>query len=103
MTKPTGNPRGRPPSHGYSRTPTYRSWQSMKTRCYNEASFKYPDYGGRGVTVCKRWLKSFEAFLADMGERPEGTTLDRRDGKKGYSKANCRWATREEQLANWYH
>jgi hypothetical protein len=77
---------------GYS--PTYSSWQSMKRRCKPDQK-----YGQKGVTVCERWM-SFENFLADMGERPEGTTLDRIDGSKGYSPENCRWATQEQQTAN---
>lgn len=85
--------------HGQTRSPTWRSWQNMLTRCLNPKRERYKDYGGRGITVCKRWLK-FENFLADMGERPEGLTLDRRNNNRGYSKANCRWATRSEQARN---
>lgn len=80
-------------------SPTYVSWQNMHTRCSNENDPTYPKYGGAGVTVCKRWNK-FESFLADMGERPPGTTLDRKENSKGYSKSNCRWATRQEQARN---
>jgi len=75
--------------HGYSprkkRTPTYRTWLSMMTRCMNANSNDYKRwYGGRGITVCKRW-KKFENFLADMGERPEGKTLDRKNPNGNYT------------------
>ena len=80
-------------------TRTYNSWMAMRARCENKKNKAYPDYGGRGITVCPEW-ESFEAFLADMGEAPEGMTLDRRKNHEGYSKANCRWATRTEQNRN---
>jgi hypothetical protein len=72
----------------------------MKQRCYNRNNHKYPLYGGRGVTVDKRWLDSFENFTKDMGERPLGMSLDRIDNSKGYSKDNCRWATAVQQANN---
>ncbi len=72
----------------------------MKQRCLNPENKSYADYGARGITVCERWLKSFEDFYADMGPRPEGMTLDRRDSTKGYSPDNCRWATHLEQRLN---
>lgn len=71
----------------------------MKNRCLNPNATDYPRYGGRGIRVCDRWL-SFENFLADMGERPNGTTIDRIDGSKGYEPTNCRWATASEQQRN---
>jgi hypothetical protein len=71
----------------------------MIQRCTNPKQKKYKFYGGRGIKVCKRW-RDFRHFLADMGERPSGTTLDRRENEKGYEPGNCRWATTEEQLAN---
>jgi len=88
--------------HGYSpvgRTPTYRSWSSMWTRCTNANAPDYKWYGGRGITICKRW-KKFENFLADMGERPDGTTLDRKSVNGNYTPSNCRWATDSEQQNN---
>lgn len=79
---------------------TYTSWQAMKTRCYNTKDEHYPRYGGRGIYVCYEWVNSFEAFLRDMGERPEGRTLDRIDNERHYTKDNCRWATPQEQAYN---
>lgn len=75
---------------------TYISWRNMRWRCGNPKASNYHKYGGKGIRVCKRWA-SFIAFLADMGERPEGMTLDRINSKKNYTKANCRWATTVEQ------
>ncbi len=85
--------------HGCYKTKTYRSWQAMKMRCYNENHKAYKNYGGRGIKVCDRWLK-FENFLADMGERPEGKTLERIDGDKNYEPSNCKWSDRFEQNNN---
>ena len=92
-------------THGMTRTPTWNSWASMLERCYRVRSTAYPVYGARGVTVCSRWNPdqggSFENFFADMGERPNGMTLDK-DIKGGigcklYSPENCSWATAKEQ------
>lgn len=80
-------------------TPTYRSWGAMRDRCSNPKCPDYERYGARGLTVCERW-QSFETFLADMGERPRGHTIDRIDGSKGYEPGNCRWATAVEQTLN---
>lgn len=72
----------------------------MRDRCYNPTHPNFVRYGGRGVTVSDRWLHSFEDFLADMGERPEGMTLDRVNNDRGYFPGNCKWSTKAEQNAN---
>lgn len=86
--------------HGMSRTRTYNTWQTMIQRCHNPNHTSYYLFGARGITVCKRWRESFINFYKDMGERPEGRTLDRIDPNKSYGPRNCRWATPTEQMHN---
>ena len=84
---------------GKRRSPTYNSWSNMIQRCSNPHATDYHLYGGKGIAVCDRWL-SFDSFFADMGERPKGCTLDRKDGSKGYELSNCRWADIRTQNGN---
>ncbi len=100
--------RARMTTHGLSGTPTYSSWQGMNHRCYVEADVAFRYYGALGITVCEAWRSesyggqpgAFERFIADMGERPEGMTIDRIDSTASYEPANCRWATPLEQTHN---
>lgn len=96
------------PTHGMTRVggwkghvnSTYLSWQLMKRRCLNPNDVAYERYGARGITVCDRWLHSFESFLADMGERPDGKQLDRIDNQGNYEPSNCRWVTKRDNARN---
>lgn len=89
--------------HGQSvpgkRTGTYRSWETMKSRCMNKSDPSFSLYGGRGIKVCKRWMK-FDNFLKDMGDRARGETIDRINVNGDYESSNCRWATRTIQQRN---
>jgi hypothetical protein len=88
-------------THGMTHTATYRSWQKMRDRCSNPKNDHWKLYGGRGIVVCERWRDSFENFLADMGTRPAGCTLDRFPNRDGnYEPGNCRWATSQQQGRN---
>jgi hypothetical protein len=81
-------------------TSTFHSWNHMKARCTNPNNPAYKDYGGRGITVCHRWLASFENFYADMGDCPPGKSIERIDNSKGYWPGNCKWGTKKEQSLN---
>ena len=83
----------------YQASGTYKTWRGMKIRCLDPNSIGYNRYGGRGIKICKRWMK-FENFLKDMGERPEDKTLDRINNDGNYTPSNCRWATKSEQAKN---
>lgn len=85
--------------HGRSKTPIHNTWLSMLERCENPSIPCYRNYGERGITVCEEW-HVFENFLMDMGERPQGTSLDRIDNNGNYCKENCQWSTAKKQANN---
>jgi hypothetical protein len=88
--------------HGHKRTgkasPEYKTWLGMKARCYREKNKDYPNWGGKGIRVCDKWVNNFMAFYTDMGPKPSPQhTIDRCDSSKNYSPDNCRWATFQQQ------
>ena len=89
-------------SHGMSSTPTYMAWKHMRRRCLDKKSPDHSSYGGAGIKFCDRW-QFFENFYSDMGERPEGAFLDRKNNKYGYEPWNCRWVTPKESSRNRSH
>ena len=86
-------------THGKAGTPLYKVWASMRERCNNPNSKTYKHYGERGIRVCERW-DSFECFMADMGPRPDGTSIERKNNDGDYDPSNCYWATDYEQAQN---
>lgn len=97
VTAPAQGRKGR--THGKTRTPTYSVWRGMLARCYTEDHIGYRWYGARGIRVCNRWA-SFECFLEDMGEQPDGMQIDRIDNDGNYEPGNCRWATPTQNMRN---
>lgn len=85
---------------GALRTPEYHTWQAAKKRCHTPSDKDFHRYGARGIVMCEKWRNDFSAFLADVGRKPKGTSLDRIDVNGNYEPGNCRWATPKEQASN---
>lgn len=96
----SGKPTGRPATHGMSGSPEFRSWEHAKARVTNPNHHAWHLYGGRGIRMCDEWSRDFGAFLAYMGPRPSGTSLDRIDPDGHYEPGNVRWANAQTQSAN---
>lgn len=85
--------------HGLCNTKEYKCWRALKNRCLNKKNAQFKDYGGRGITVCARWME-FINFYEDMGKSPDGSEIDRIDNNLGYSKENCRWTSKKQNARN---
>lgn len=104
LTSSCGCAKNKPRIHGHASggepSPTYKTWGHMKQRCLNPKTIQYGDYGGRGITICDRWVHSFENFLVDMGLKPDGKSLDRINVQGNYEPSNCQWASISDQQKN---
>lgn len=88
-------------NNNITKSSEYHTWARAKVRCYNKHNQSYPNYGGRGITMCDRWLYSFENFINDLGLKPTAKhSLDRINNNGNYEPSNCRWATSKEQIQN---
>lgn len=91
---------GLAPADKRKRHPLYSVWCGMKKRCYTKSAHNYEYYGGRGIKVCDRWRDDFLAFVVDMGEKPDGYTIERKDNDGDYCPDNCIWADKSTQMRN---